>query len=86
MSGVAGRCTVRFYAGARDAAGVAERDVDLEPGATVAEVLATFGDAPALARVLPRCSLLLDGVAVRSPALRVAAGSCLDVLPPFAGG
>ena len=40
----------------------------------------------ALATVLPRCSFLLDEVAVRGTQTRVRTGQILDVLPPFAGG
>jgi molybdopterin converting factor small subunit len=36
--------------------------------------------------VLPRCSYLLDEVAVHGPATPVRDGQVLDVLPPFAGG
>ncbi len=77
---------MRFWAAARAAAGVDSAAVD---GGTLAEVLAAavaaHGD---LAALLPRCSYLLDGVAVRaSPAsTRIAAGSVVEVLPPFAGG
>jgi hypothetical protein len=39
-----------------------------------------------LSGVLTACSFLLDGVAVRSPAIRLSDGVQLDVLPPFAGG
>lgn len=43
---------------------------------------------PDLASVLPRCSFLLNGVAVHGdPAdVTIDDGSELDVLPPFAGG
>ena len=39
-----------------------------------------------LARVLERCSFLLDEVAVRDPATALPETATLDVLPPFAGG
>ncbi|HEX3590561.1 MAG TPA: MoaD/ThiS family protein [Pseudonocardiaceae bacterium] len=80
---------VRYFAGARAAAGVAEEHVEL-PGAggSVADALAAVqarrGDQ--LIRVLPSCSFLLDGVAVRDHAMTVPDGGELDVLPPFAGG
>lgn len=43
---------------------------------------------PDLASVLPRCSFLINGVAVHGdPAdVTIDDGSELDVLPPFAGG
>jgi hypothetical protein len=40
---------------------------------------------PGVARVLPACSFLLDGVSAR-PAQAVGPARTLDVLPPFSGG
>lgn len=79
---------VRYFAGARAAAGRAEDVVDVEPGAVVEDVLGRLAarHGPELARVLPACSLLLDEIAVRDRSVPVADGSVLDVLPPFAGG
>ncbi len=78
---------VGLYAAARAAAGRGEAVV--APG-TLADVLANLLNvcSPALAEVLPRCSYLLDGVAVHGDpvGVDVLAGSQLDVLPPFAGG
>ena len=80
--------TVRYYAAARAAAGVETESVEVPPGATVDILLktvrATHGDE--LARVLDRCSFLLDEVAVRDRELSLHDGALLDVLPPFAGG
>jgi hypothetical protein len=41
-----------------------------------------------LPAVLPRCSFLVDGIAVHGDhsSVTVAVGSQVDVLPPFAGG
>ena len=76
--------TVRYFAGAAEAAGV---DVEQMPVGTADEVRRTMVAAhgSGLASVLERCSLLADGVRVdgRSP---VPDGATLDVLPPFAGG
>jgi molybdopterin converting factor small subunit len=41
---------------------------------------------PGLARVLARCSFLLDEVAVHGRQTPVLDGQVLDILPPFAGG
>ncbi|GAA1343693.1 MoaD/ThiS family protein [Catellatospora bangladeshensis] len=80
--------TVRYFAGARAAAGVPDESVELPGAPTVAHVLdavrARHGDG--LGRVLAACSFLLDGVAVRDHGAPVAPGARLDVLPPFAGG
>jgi molybdopterin converting factor small subunit len=88
--------TVRYFAAARAAAGVAEENLDLlipsggvpTGEITVAMVLAEASErhGPGLARVLPRCSFLLDEVAVHGNATAVRDGQLLDILPPFAGG
>ncbi|MCW0213864.1 MAG: MoaD/ThiS family protein [Pseudonocardia sp.] len=51
----------------------------------LAETLAARHGAE-LAKVLPRCSYLVDEFAVRDRALVLAHGATVDVLPPFAGG
>ncbi len=80
--------TVRYFAAARAAAGVETEPVELPAGGTVDAALAAVraSHGPGLARVLDRCSFLLDEVAVRDRAAPLADGAVLDVLPPFAGG
>ncbi len=76
--------TVRYWAGARAAAGV-DAEVVAAP-TTVEELVAALTAArPGLAEVLPVCSLLVDGLAA-SGADPVPAGTVVEVLPPFAGG
>ena len=78
--------TVRLFAAARSAAG-AER-ATAAPG-TLQSVVAELTDQfPGLTEVLPRCSFLVDGVAVHGDHSRVAIADSqeVDVLPPFAGG
>ena len=76
--------TVRYWAGARAAAGVDEEW--LAGVTTVDDLRARLLDArPALASVLPVCSLLVGGRASTGEDL-VPAGSVVEVLPPFAGG
>lgn len=83
---------VRYFAGARAAAGVREETVRITrpSGGTVtaSDVIAAALNLhdERLAKVLPACSFLLDGVAVRDRGIEVADGATLDVLPPFAGG
>ncbi|NHD18242.1 MULTISPECIES: MoaD/ThiS family protein [Actinopolyspora] len=86
---------VRYFAGARAAAGVSEEWVRVLPAAaadttpvTVADVVRTVLDShdDALARVMAACGFLVDGVAVREDSAPVADGAEFDVLPPFAGG
>ena len=71
---------VRYFAGARAAAGVAEEKLVL---ATVQE-LATR--RPELARVLTACSFLVDGLAWHELSAPLPDDAIVDVLPPFAGG
>lgn len=80
--------TLRYYAGAAAAAGLDEERIALPAGSTVADALASAGDrrGPALARVIAASSVLLDGVHQHSGDATLAAGTTLDVLPPFAGG
>ncbi len=79
---------VRYFAAARAAAGTETDKVQLADGATVDDLVAALAAAhgPDLARVLERCSYLLDEVAVRNRSQALADGAVLDVLPPFAGG
>lgn len=84
------KVTIRYWAAAKDAAGVPEESVE---AATLADALdaAVAGRAPGsrLGDVLARSSFLIDA----APARRGAAdrillndGAVIEVLPPFAGG
>jgi molybdopterin converting factor small subunit len=76
--------TVRYWAAAKAAAGVAEEQRAAD---TVADLVDAAGrdHGPELARVLLRCSVLVDGTrAARDTVL--ADGAVVEVLPPFAGG
>ncbi|MEU7475352.1 MoaD/ThiS family protein [Lentzea sp. NPDC042327] len=79
---------VRYFAGARAAAGVSDEDLVLEGSPSVAVVVSAIGErhGERLGKVLAASSFLLDGVAVRDTSVPVRAGAQLDVLPPFAGG
>ena len=79
--------TLRYWAAAKQAAGIAEETVNADTlGAALA---AAAGRGGALRAVLARSSFLIDGdpVGSRPPdsvSLRDAA--VVEVLPPFAGG
>jgi sulfur-carrier protein len=79
---------VRYFAGARGAVGVNEETVSTPADATVRDLVTELGGrhGEKLTRVLTACSFLLDGVAVRDLSTALPDGSCVDVLPPFAGG
>lgn len=79
--------TVRFWAAARAAAGVETESVAAGGLVDVIETVAR--KYPELSGLLPRCSLLLDGVAVgraEVDSTEASAGSTVEILPPFAGG
>lgn len=77
---------MRLFAGARAAAGTGEADIPRTRAGLVSDVLDELTTRhPGLARVLPACAFLLDGVAAR-PRDPVGTASTLDVLPPFSGG
>jgi molybdopterin synthase sulfur carrier subunit len=78
---------VRLFGAARAAAGTARLNVDEDTlQALIANLSAHHG--PALARVLARCSFLIDGLAVhdRASDVPLPTGCLVDVLPPYAGG
>jgi sulfur-carrier protein len=77
--------TVRYFAGARAAAGVETED---RTAATLADLVRQIADAhgPRLEKVLTACSFLVDGTQARDPGTALAPGTVVDVLPPFAGG
>ena len=77
--------TVRYWAGARAAAGRAEEMVD---AATIGDLLAQVAAEHDIERVIAVSSLLVDGVNVRrdDTGHALPAGAVVDVLPPFAGG
>jgi molybdopterin synthase sulfur carrier subunit len=75
--------TVRYWAGAREAAGRDEEPVDADALADLVRQLA--GRTPALAQVLSVSSLLVDGL-ISAPSRVLSDGETVEVLPPFAGG
>ncbi|TKV61945.1 MoaD/ThiS family protein [Nakamurella flava] len=81
------RVEVRLFAAARAAAQTSATTIEVPGDATVAHVLdAATARHPGLAAVLPRCSYLLDQVAVHGRETPIGSATTLDVLPPFAGG
>jgi molybdopterin converting factor small subunit len=75
---------IRYWAGARAAAGVDEER--LGGVATVGDLVARLAAAhPALEPVLPVCSVLVGGRASTAADL-VPPGAVVEILPPFAGG
>ena len=80
--------TLRYWAAAKSAAGVAEDRFEEDTLAAVVDAARTC-HGPDLGRVLTRCSYLVDGhpVGSRPPAsVELPDGAVVEVLPPFAGG
>ncbi|WP_020572758.1 MoaD/ThiS family protein [Parafrankia discariae] len=82
------RIMVRYWAAARDAAGVAQEELDAATLATaLADVTERRGER--LGAVLARCAFLVDDEPVgrRDPgSVTLREGAVVEVLPPFAGG
>ncbi|WP_131748772.1 MoaD/ThiS family protein [Frankia sp. Cppng1_Ct_nod] len=82
------RVTIRYWAAAREAAGVSEEQQNAE---TLAELLEVVSDRHpgTLASVLARCAFLVDDAPVgrrQHLGVMLADGCVVEVLPPFAGG
>lgn len=77
------RVTVRYWAGARGAAGVDQEPIDAASTGGLVDVLSMRDEG--LARVVGLSSLLVDGLVVRNDTA-LADGQVVEVLPPFAGG
>ena len=74
--------TVRYWAGAKRAAGVEREEFT---AATVGELREQIALRPGLAKISEVASCLVDGQQA-GDATALAAGAEVDVLPPFAGG
>jgi molybdopterin converting factor small subunit len=77
--------TVRYFAGARAAAGTVEEQVE---AATLDELILTLSSrhGPGLEKVLGAASFLVDEVVRHDRHAALPEGAGVDVLPPFAGG
>ena len=84
--------TVRYWAGARAAAGTAEDAFEVAADLSLAELVGRVlerhpGDR--MARTVAVCSVLVGDRPVRSQdpdTVVIAPGSVVELLPPFAGG
>ncbi|MDQ1684001.1 MAG: sulfur-carrier protein [Frankiaceae bacterium] len=82
------RGTLRFWAAAKAAAGIAEEEYD---ASNLAEALAAAQSSHGepLARVIARSTFVVDGAPVGGRAhdsVVLTDGGTIEVLPPFAGG
>jgi sulfur-carrier protein len=77
--------TVRYFAAARAAAGVAE-EISEAPTLAALRTQLAASRGEKLARVLSVASFLVDGLTWREPEAPFPPRCTVDVLPPFAGG
>jgi sulfur-carrier protein len=80
--------TMRYWAAAKDAAGIAEHQLTADTLATALKEAGINGGAQ-LRAVLDRSSFLIDGNPVgrrAADSVELADGNVIEVLPPFAGG
>jgi sulfur-carrier protein len=81
--------TVRYWAAAKDAAGVSEQRVTADTLAAVLAAVTASDDRARLRAVIARSSFLVDGAPVGRRAadtVELRDGNVIEVLPPFAGG
>jgi sulfur-carrier protein len=81
--------TMRYWAAAKDAAGVAEQRVTADTLAAALAAVSGPAGRERLADVFSRSSFLIDGSPVglrAAETIQLADGSVIEVLPPFAGG
>lgn len=78
--------TVRFFAGARAAAG--GTSTETAEAATLDELIQLLATrhGERLTLVMKAASFLVDGLTCHDRAARLPAEATVDVLPPFAGG
>lgn len=84
------KVTIRYWAAAKEAAGVAEESVDAPTlRDALAAAVAARGPDTRLATVIARSSFLVNADPVGRAAresIVLSEGAVIEVLPPFAGG
>jgi sulfur-carrier protein len=81
--------TMRYWAAARDAAGVPEQRINADTLADALAAVTAPDDRARLRAVIGRSSFLVDGAPVGRRAtetVQLRDGNVIEVLPPFAGG
>ena len=74
---------VNLYAAAKAAAGSASLSID---AADLSELIAKLNSVGELAKLLPTCSYLINGIAPSDQSQALEKSDVVDVLPQFAGG
>lgn len=81
--------TIRYWAAAKDAAGVAEEGYDARTLAELLDLASARHEGERFAQVLSFCSFLVDGAPVGTrdhATIALDEGATVEALPPFAGG
>lgn len=82
-----GKVTIRYWAAAKEAAGLPEETVEAPTLAeALAAVVASRSPGNRLGDVLKRSSFLVDGTRAKADEASLPEGAVVEVLPPFAGG
>ena len=88
--GIMGQITLRYWAGARGAAGVEYDQMPVETPVPISAVSAwAVAQHPALEKIMPVCRVLFGNETyLHEDAMTVVAepGTRVEFLPPFAGG
>lgn len=88
--GLMGQITLRYWAGARGAAGVEFDQMPTDVAVPISAVAAwAVAQHPALEKIMPVCRVLFGNETyLHEDAMRVVAepGTRVEFLPPFAGG
>ncbi|WP_017577934.1 MoaD/ThiS family protein [Nocardiopsis kunsanensis] len=83
------KCTVRYWAAAKDAAGTSEEAVEASTLQEALDAVRRLREEDRFQRVLGISSFLVDEKPVGARAhgdVSLTEGSVIEVLPPFAGG
>jgi sulfur-carrier protein len=81
--------TIRYWAAAKDAAGVPEQHLTADTLAAALAAAVAANRKAQLSAVLARSSFLVDGSPVgrrATESILLVDGNVIEVLPPFAGG
>lgn len=77
--------TIRFFAAAADVVGADELMIEVTSVGELRDWLRNdYGTSAA--RVIDKCSVLIDGIRSESDSDTINSSNLVDILPPFAGG
>ena len=77
---------VQFYAQLRDLAGMSELELEMQPGATVNELLESIYQRTPALRTHDKSILIGAGVEFVDRSYVITAGETISIMPPVQGG